>query len=310
MISIFITSIIIIYLPNFNPSILIKGRSNSFQIEIKKTFNTCEIFFNNNVFIKSYSMYPVLTTKGIGIDINSKKVEQKLNSCIIENLLSAEILKNDYAKQRITLNFNDFNNLKITKIYIDNEKQNLKSFYQNNFFSKNKEFSNRHYITKTISNVLLKFNEPIGNFILTFFSLYTFILINELIIKMWYNWKRSSLEKYINKIYLKYNNIELVKIKLTELYMENEIRYKFLQILGPAMGFLLTISSLIVGLNPIIREVQNLNIFFESIQIAMVSTFIGLIIRIVSIILQKLNNSIFSKIDIIIFNFNTGEKNK
>jgi len=59
-------------------------------------------------------------------------------------------------------------------------------------------------------------------------------------------------------------------------------RLSFVRVLGPAVGFLLTVSSLIAGLHPSQQDVQNSFHFISSLQIALVATFIGLLTRIVA----------------------------
>jgi len=73
--------------------------------------------------------------------------------------------------------------------------------------------------------------------------------------------------------------------------------FRFLQVSGPAIGFALTISSLIAGLHPSIQKTHDISIFFESIQIAMISTLIGLIIRLIALIAQRVNNKLFFRAD-------------
>lgn len=104
--------------------------------------------------------------------------------------------------------------------------------------------------------------------------------------------------KYLNKHY-NYNkkNINVIKIKISEDYSKRNELYIFLQNFGPAMGFIFTVSSLIVGLNPEVHSTRNIELFFKSIQIAMVSTFIGLLLRIIALFLQKYNDKIFHNIN-------------
>jgi len=59
-------------------------------------------------------------------------------------------------------------------------------------------------------------------------------------------------------------------------------------VLGPATGFLLTTSSLVVSLDPEVQASQNMGEFFGSIRIALVATFLGLFIRIAAILTQRL----------------------
>jgi hypothetical protein len=75
------------------------------------------------------------------------------------------------------------------------------------------------------------------------------------------------------------------------------MNFRFLQVFGPAVGFILTISSLIAALHPSIQKQQDISAFFGSIQVAMVSTFIGLFIRIIGIFSQRANDKLFDRAD-------------
>jgi biopolymer transport protein ExbB/TolQ len=59
-------------------------------------------------------------------------------------------------------------------------------------------------------------------------------------------------------------------------------RLAFAKTMGPALGFLLTVSSLSAALHPSVQATQDTFRFVSGIQIAVIATFIGLAIRIVA----------------------------
>jgi hypothetical protein len=59
-------------------------------------------------------------------------------------------------------------------------------------------------------------------------------------------------------------------------------RLVFGRVLGPALGFLLTVSSLVAGLHPSAAAVRDTFQFVSSLQLALVATFMGLLVRIVA----------------------------
>lgn len=59
-------------------------------------------------------------------------------------------------------------------------------------------------------------------------------------------------------------------------------RLAFARVMGPALGFALTVSSLIAGLHPAAQETQTTFRLITSLQLAMVATFVGLAIRIIA----------------------------
>lgn len=65
-------------------------------------------------------------------------------------------------------------------------------------------------------------------------------------------------------------------------YLRVHRRFVFARVMGPAVGFLLTISSLVAGLHPMEQSAQNTFGFVSSLQIALVATFVGLVLRVVA----------------------------
>jgi biopolymer transport protein ExbB/TolQ len=73
--------------------------------------------------------------------------------------------------------------------------------------------------------------------------------------------------------------------------------FRFLQALGPAVGFILTVSSLIEALQPSTRAGNDLGGFLTGIHIAMISTFLGLLLRIVALEASRINGVLLRKVD-------------
>ena len=59
-------------------------------------------------------------------------------------------------------------------------------------------------------------------------------------------------------------------------------RLAFAKVIGPAIGFFMTVSSLIAGLHPSAQIQMDTFIFVSSLQIALVATFMGLLVRIIA----------------------------
>lgn len=59
-------------------------------------------------------------------------------------------------------------------------------------------------------------------------------------------------------------------------------RMSFARAIGPALGFSLTVSSLVAGLHPTVQETQSAYQLLSSLQIALVATLIGLMIRVLA----------------------------
>lgn len=65
-------------------------------------------------------------------------------------------------------------------------------------------------------------------------------------------------------------------------YLVRMRRLALARVLGPAVGFLLTVSSFAASLSPTVQGQQDSFQFLSAIQIAVLSTFVGLLVRIVA----------------------------
>lgn len=72
-------------------------------------------------------------------------------------------------------------------------------------------------------------------------------------------------------------------------------RLSFVRTLGPAMGFLLTVSSLISGLHPSSYQTPGSFLFVTSLQLALVATFLGLLARVIAEFAIRVNQSAYER---------------
>lgn len=72
--------------------------------------------------------------------------------------------------------------------------------------------------------------------------------------------------------------ISNIKMEYSKVYR----RLAFARVVGPATGFLLTVTSLVAGLHPSVVARQDTFHFISSLQLALVATFMGLLVRIAS----------------------------
>ena len=68
--------------------------------------------------------------------------------------------------------------------------------------------------------------------------------------------------------------------RCAELWSRRDTKYKYLQALGPAVGFIMTVASLIYSLSSPKVDIQ---LLIGGMHVAMVSTFLGLFLRIVAL---------------------------
>lgn len=80
---------------------------------------------------------------------------------------------------------------------------------------------------------------------------------------------------------------EIVKNRFYQL----ERRFMFWRVVGPALGFILTISSLVEGLHPSKQGSQDSFLLISALQLALVATFVGLGIRILAELAIRLHRT-------------------
>ena len=192
----------------------------------------------------------------------------------------------------------------IYKIFIDDKLVDNSIFFENNISTNTTTYVNRNYIRNDATKIIYEHNDAVSNYILSFLTFSVVPLSIFLVIMMWrfHISGQNTFDRYI----LGGNDFENVSENeaLTNIKYDFSIKYsnyastfRLLKSLGPAIGFALTVSSLISSLNPSSLNNEDLTEFFYSIQIAMVSTFIGLIIRILAIVSQRYNSMILNRAD-------------
>ncbi len=309
-ISVLISALLYIFTPIIlnEPTIrLSTGKFNSFRIILPKDFETCTLAFNNDVFISKYLMqYSPGDEKFKVIKPKEMKIDQTLVNLNIKNLLekSKTSIKDQKTSIIVTIHHRTPSPIELCSAKIDENSVDFKQFYEKNIIAVDKKYVKYRYIREGISLFLLKYNDPVSNVILTTLTIFLIPLTYGLIKQIWCFYFARNPET----IFKKRNNfscekdIENARISYSEKYSLKENWFRFLQVFGPAIGFALTTSSLVVGLHPSLREAQDITKFFETIQIAMISTFIGLLIRIIAMFSQKLNNKLFIQADEYFFN--------
>lgn len=294
IIAISIVTIIYINYPRLHPNIEIEN-DPIIHLRISSDVGSFEIHFKNQPKVLSYTVFLIsnnLVEKRI---INNQAIGKNINHLLID-ISDLEIPKRQNlfidiltAQKRLTL----------TEIRFDGDKQNLKHFIKNNLLNKTIRYENKKIARKEISELLLSLNEVVGNYVLTFILILCFPLFYVLLHKFYMFLFDNRFSAYIRKRYLAKNhsNNQIRSIFVGK-YLHEERIYSFLSIMGPAIGFLLTVSSLIAGLHPRLISPDKFGYFLQSIQLAMVSTFLGLFIRIEALSILAINRNLLTKFEV------------
>ncbi|HPQ43896.1 MAG TPA: hypothetical protein PKZ42_06665 [Syntrophales bacterium] len=317
-------SIAFILYPLWSNNISIKITTKKITLNLPNNFRECSINFKHETFVFFYAMRRVNSNNKN--DYREKRIEQNVKTLTLKNLYTDKLNLDQYDDSegfRIIINTKNqlYSPTEIINVTIDGQQIDLKEFFDNYILSGNKTYEDRRYIRESLALLLLKYNDSISNYILTIFTLFFLVTVTNLL----FNCKFILLsnvrfERYINEKYFPDNgesllppsNIVSAKDNFGMHYVRKDNWLRFLQVLGPAVGFTLTISSLIAALHPSIRELGDIGIssFFEAIQIAMISTFVGLLIRLTSILHKKLNDKILIRADIYFFKIENSINNQ
>lgn len=278
------------------------------RIELPASINFCEIHFRRQVRLHPYVVTPIGTTMSSSMSVNKgEEVAVNNPTSIIRifptNSLSKDVL-NSSESIAVTLQLFRGQSAEITKVVIDGDPIEVDDFHRKYVKTASARLISTRSIRNDISIILKKYNEVFSNYILSAMVASAAALLGALAYKFILNillpdFPFVLLTKWVYGIKNITDSGLLEKARHTSGIRRARLERlsKLFQVLGPAVGFMLTVSSLIVALDATIYGNSDITIFFSSIQVAMVSTFMGLFIRVESVILQSLNNASYIRRD-------------
>jgi hypothetical protein len=168
-IGLILSTILYIYSPQILNQTCIKV-SDRILIRLPKMFETCSIAFNSDISIISYEFILYRDEDKKQTYMKTVYVKEKRNSLIVSNSLSkSELINQPYIM--VNVSYESDVPVEISQVKINGEKLPLKVFFNENLLVKNKTYVDREYVRNFISVVLLKYNDSISNYLLTFFFL-------------------------------------------------------------------------------------------------------------------------------------------
>jgi len=303
--AIIITAFVYIVVLASKPFISVSGNLLIFDLP---SFQSCTITFKNPVTVLKY-------------DVSRGHFEQlgvvpeiSINSVKVGRNLSVLTVVNNDSQQNSGTNINQGYHVAIVNgsslssdietIATNNVAIDLKFFLTNNLKSKGEIFRCR-YIRKDLSTIITFLNDPVSNWILAimFFGISALSLM---LVKM--EWKAIFFTEN------QFKNSLIKSLKISDINNPEECKrafaeyaarwyglhnwFRFLQALGPAVGFILTVSSLIAALHPALHATNDLDAFINGIHVAMISTFLGLLLRIVALEASRVNDVLLTHAEI------------
>jgi hypothetical protein len=156
-----------------------------------------------------------------------------------------------------------------------------------------------------LSDIVLLFNGPVANIflacMLVAFLWFTYLLMSGM--KRLYTWSDKALERDFKK------RVESTPEELKNqgevavLYAQFQLQsrnFSFAKTMGPAFGFLLTVTSLSAALHPSVQATQDTFRFISGIQVAVIATAVGLAIRIVAHFGQRVYRDLAERLALLI----------
>lgn len=278
------------------PSVNIEGSPLSFYLP---NFQDCEIEFKTPVLISGYYMLDLSKPKVVGEETNwpviSTNIGYKVSALPLHNFFNAKSLATVSGgfKYRCVVSFRENDGCDVKAVSIDGKPVPLSNFYSQNLTSK-ATFQKYRYIRDDWSSLLTSLNDFVSNIILTALTCGILILLYRLIkLEFLLNCPAGCFLRSLR------NKKRLTRSAIFDAYSIEWYRrnnnFKFLQALGPALGFILTVSSLITALHPTVGQEKDLKDFIAGIHVAMVSTFLGLLLRLLAMEAARVNDRLLER---------------
>ena len=196
----------------------------------------------------------------------------------------------------------------ISGISIDGNPVDLKVFFKNNVKSFGARLVRFRYIRKDLAEIIFRLNDAVSNWVLTamFFTVSWLVIKTAIMEIRAYLYSEERFKRYICS-FLGVDDIRDTKHyrglldKYIAQWHTTDSRLKFMQALGPAVGFIFTVTSLIEALHPATRSADNLDSFLTGIHVAMISTFLGLLLRLVALEAARVNDLLLDRADSVKF---------
>jgi hypothetical protein len=293
-----------LYILTGKPHINVAGNNLSFDLP---AFHHCEISFLNPVNIKSYGVNILGSTnaaENTTTPISSEPINRDEAVLQIDNLCQIQSTNDLIQNYHVYVYIGASLSSDIASVKIDdNEPINLKSFYKNNLKSHG-EYIRFRYMRKDLANLISFLNDSVSNWVLTLLFAGVSVLFTRLISMEYKTYCPDETFKAYLKIFLKIENAAGKKqyAEAYDKYIDHwamwDTRFQFYQALGPALGFILTVSSLIAALDSAKLEANDFAGFMAGISVAMISTFLGLLLRLVALESARVNNKLLRRAEI------------
>ena len=289
--------------PGGKPHIAVSG--NPIVVEFP-LFRECEITFLRPLDVRAYAIQksddvPAGGGRGSARG-DSTTLDRKVFALHIGNpYFQASPASNAASSYRIVIYTRNNVSCQISSVVVDGRPLDLETIVRDNLRVRG-EFVRFRYMRKDLANVIFGFNDVISNWVLTFMGFGIAVLALQLAateVRV-HLMSDRAFDRYLTRSF-KYDAAvdgDARRDAFARCAAHWDIldrRFEFFQALGPAIGFIFTVSSLVEALHPALRASRDAYAFLSGIHVALISTFRGLLMRLVALESARVNDRLFER---------------
>ena len=109
--------------------------------------------------------------------ISDNDINLKVKSIDIPSPAKSTLTDDKFANVLVEIFYPKFVEAKIEKVLLNGNAISLQNFFEENLKIQNKKYINRFYIRDYISNILIKFNDNLSNWLMTFLNICLHIFV-------------------------------------------------------------------------------------------------------------------------------------
>jgi hypothetical protein len=264
------------------------------------SFDACDISFRDSVRIRSYVVgvqdgHGALLPAGSNRDLVEKQVNHTVSVLSVTNPIpkQARAPAGPNPVYRVNIQCEAAEHVNINEVRLDGQALPLKSFLEKNVKSKNATYVRFRYIRNDLAKAIYNTNDFVSNWILTIMVMGISFLGIQVVRLEFTTYVVPN--RFFRKILASAGNIKEERQRAFDqfatVWLKRDTLFQFLQLLGPALGFILTVSSLVEVLYPP-RMGNDIEGFLAGIHIALISTFLGLAMRLVALEGARINDKL------------------
>lgn len=261
-------------------SLLVHPGSVEFELP---SFQQCVITFDDTVFIQQVMVEP--TNEKGGPESSVQPVNQELKKFTFTNSVPPITAPTSEKVFRVRIRVTSNINPAITGFALDRKKLLLKEVHQQ-YLKSAGDYTRIRFIRRDIADLLFLINDHFSNVLMLALVLWILMLMPTLVITEYYvNFAPADKFKahIINVVTKESGKNDNLWERYTAMWSDAATHFQFAQAVGPALGFLLTVSGLIQAIYPGLGDTRDMDIFLKGLNVALVSTFLGLFLRILAL---------------------------